>query len=407
MAIRVLYLDAQLGSSTYPAKEMRRLTQHIFSVDGVIKTDQFLDPLKVQQKATPNMSVDVLGGDSVIKGAFTTDWGRAVVFSDATVNLALAASDPTNPRIDIVVMRIYDDGTQANSKGVLEVVTGTPAASPTVPSTPANSYNLAEIAVGAGVTTITNANITNKRTWLSPIASGGWTPAIETWTYASPTTFTVNGNVTDSLQVGDKIKLTQTTVKYFYVAAISYASPTTTVTVCGGTSYNLAAAAISNAFYSKSNPQDFPDWFAYTPEVTADTTPPTITNKNGWFKVSGKTLYCMLETGPITANGSGMYYWSIPTGFIINTGYSKISTIVDPSDSAMTLKMPVGIATVGHYGDLWQLVGREGFHVFVASSSTVALAAAGSSNRANGLGSLDGFAAVVPYTNLNFSVPIL
>lgn len=94
----------------------------------------------------------------------------------------------------------------------------------------------------------------------------GWLPAHETWTYASATTFTVSGDVTAKYNVGDKIKLTQTSAKYFYVIAISYGAPNTTVTVFGGTDYTLANAAITLPYYSKfSSPNAFPSGFAYTP----------------------------------------------------------------------------------------------------------------------------------------------
>jgi len=91
----------------------------------------------------------------------------------------------------------------------------------------------------------------------------GWIPAGETWTYASadaPTfTFTISGDKTSKYSVGMKIKLTQTTVKYFIVTAISYSSPNTTVTVYGGTDYTLANATITNPYYSTMKaPQGFP-----------------------------------------------------------------------------------------------------------------------------------------------------
>jgi hypothetical protein len=46
---------------------------------------------------------------------------------------------------------------------ILQVVAGTPAGSPVAPALPANSISLATIAVGAGATSITNANITDTR----------------------------------------------------------------------------------------------------------------------------------------------------------------------------------------------------------------------------------------------------
>jgi hypothetical protein len=91
----------------------------------------------------------------------------------------------------------------------------------------------------------------------------GWIPVAETWTYASaddPTyTFTITGNYTGRYSVGMKIKLTQTTVKYFIITAISYSAPSTTVTVYGGTNYNLTNATITLPNYSMVKaPYGFP-----------------------------------------------------------------------------------------------------------------------------------------------------
>lgn len=83
---------------------------------------------------------------------------------------------------------------------------------------------------------------------------GGWIAADGTWTYASadsPTfTLTVDDNVTSIIGVGSKVRLTQTSVKYFIVTAISYSSPSTTITLYGGTDYTLANATITSPYYS-------------------------------------------------------------------------------------------------------------------------------------------------------------
>lgn len=105
----------------------------------------------------------------------------------------------------------------------------------------------------------------------------GWSPAGETWTYASaddPTyTFTISGDQTDKYSAGMRIKLTQTTVKYFIITAVSYSSPDTTITVYGGTDYDLANATITSPYYS---PMKAPIGFSLDPdkwsvEVTSTT----------------------------------------------------------------------------------------------------------------------------------------
>lgn len=89
------------------------------------------------------------------------------------------------------------------------------------------------------------------------VGADGWMPGIGTWSYSSadsPTfVISINANVTAILSVGMRIKLTQTTTKYFIITAIgSYSAGATLVTVYGGTDYTLANAAISNPYYSNA-----------------------------------------------------------------------------------------------------------------------------------------------------------
>jgi len=87
----------------------------------------------------------------------------------------------------------------------------------------------------------------------------GWQPAKGSWSYASadaPTfVITVPSGAASIYNVGDRIKLTQTTVKYFIITAIT----DTTLTVYGGIDYTLVDAAISLNYYSHQKaPLGFP-----------------------------------------------------------------------------------------------------------------------------------------------------
>lgn len=126
------------------------------------------------------------------------------------------------------------------------------------------------------------------------IPEDGWVAIDDTLTYASATTFTVATDLTATFQKGTKLKLTQTTVKYFYVVSSAYAAPNTTVTVTGGTDYSLVSAAIETPYYSYiENPQGFPDWFNYTPTVTASgsMTIASLVINNASFSIKGKTVF--------------------------------------------------------------------------------------------------------------------
>lgn len=104
---------------------------------------------------------------------------------------------------------------------------------------------------------------------LPTMGADGWTTDADTWTYASATTFTVPGDQTAKFSKGTRLKLTQTTVKYFVVVASSYGAPNTTVTITGGDDYTFANAAVSANYYSYAvNPQGYPGWFNFSPTYT-------------------------------------------------------------------------------------------------------------------------------------------
>lgn len=97
----------------------------------------------------------------------------------------------------------------------------------------------------------------------------GWSPAEGTWAYASATSFTIAGvDLTSVFTKGTRVKLTQTSEKYFVVASSSF-STNTTVNLIPTSDYSVANAAITNPYYSyAANPQGFPTWFVYVPTVT-------------------------------------------------------------------------------------------------------------------------------------------
>ena len=80
--------------------------------------------------------------------------------------------------------------------------------------------------------------------------STGWQTGPGTWTYSSadsPTfVLTTSVDLSSFIGVGARIKLTQSTVKFFIVTAISG----TTITLYGGTDYTLTAAAITSPYFS-------------------------------------------------------------------------------------------------------------------------------------------------------------
>lgn len=161
--------------------------------------------------------------------------------------------------------------------------------------------------VDSNVTTakIADANVTPAKL----TAFDGWLPAGETWTYASATTFTISGDVTTKYNVGDKIKLTNSSLKYFYVLSASYGAPNTTVTVFGGSDYSLANAAITSPYYSKfSSPNGFPSGFAYEPASITGWSSTTISYHR--LTIEGRTAIVRFIVGG-TSNATTVS-WTMP-----------------------------------------------------------------------------------------------
>jgi hypothetical protein len=113
------------------------------------------------------MNVKVPSGEAWIKGHFYEN--------TALETLAIGTANPTNPRIDRIVVRL--DWT--NNTIYLAVLQGVPAASPNPPAVTMNSaiwdINLANVRVNAGVTTIATGDVSDIRQLISSSAEY-WTP---------------------------------------------------------------------------------------------------------------------------------------------------------------------------------------------------------------------------------------
>ena len=124
--------------------------------DGVVPGA--LNIMAVSQRAAgANMSVDMASGRVIIQGIFA-EFG-------STKNVVISTADATNPRIDVIVVRLNN----TDGRIELDVLTGTPAGSPSAPALTQNTTTwevaLAQVAVGAGAASIVNANITDRRPW--------------------------------------------------------------------------------------------------------------------------------------------------------------------------------------------------------------------------------------------------
>jgi hypothetical protein len=149
-----------LQNGSHPAENDRLTTQALWATTGIINSASLL----VHQNTPAGLSVVVDSGWAAIVGTTQANMGTYVTYNDASVVLSLNTADPTNPRIDLICATVNDAYyTGSLNNVVIQAVAGTPAGSPVAPALPANSITLATVAVGAGATAITNANITDTR----------------------------------------------------------------------------------------------------------------------------------------------------------------------------------------------------------------------------------------------------
>lgn len=119
----------------------------------------------------------------------------------------------------------------------------------------------------------------------------GWVSAGETWTRTSNTTFTISGDLTGKYRKGHKIRWKDGgSYEYAYIEIVSHAAGTTTVTLNAGTDYAMAAATITENYYSAAElPFGFPVFFNYTPTATGFSVAPGVTTCH--FTLSGGRLW--------------------------------------------------------------------------------------------------------------------
>lgn len=188
---------------------------------------------------------------------------------------------------------------------------------------------------------------------MSPIISGGsgsgsgstdgWIASSDSFVFASSTTFTIAGvNRTAIYTPGTRIKLTNSTVKYFVVVSSAF-STDTTVTVTGGSDYTLANAAITLPSYSYvSNPQGFPGWFNWTPSPTGYTGSPTVFAR---FTVLGRLCTAYIDvTG--TSNATTLTF-TLPIAVGAGQTDGPILLISFLKDNTVTLNAPGRVALPG------------------------------------------------------------
>jgi len=139
----------------YTQPQFAEVLSKIFS-DGVFPDID--NELEVVETDPVDLAVRVNTGEAWIGGY----WYQ----NTAYLTKSLGAADPTNSRIDRIVLRL---DTTTNFKISAEVLTGTPAGSPAAPALTQTSsiyeISLAQVLVGNGATSVNNSKITDERTY--------------------------------------------------------------------------------------------------------------------------------------------------------------------------------------------------------------------------------------------------
>lgn len=173
-----------LQTKTYTAKAVRALIAELGLQPGVYEAG---DMKVVQRAAGANMSVDVGVGAAWVRGTTVSRQGMYHVYNDGVVNLAVNAAHATLPRIDQVILRIFDstDAGSGSDVPTLSVSAGTATSGATLDNRtgaaalPTNAIRLADILVPAASTSVVTANIRDRRGWARgaykriQLASGG------------------------------------------------------------------------------------------------------------------------------------------------------------------------------------------------------------------------------------------
>ena len=156
IAITFHPFDSGAGAPVYEA-QWRKMAEHWLST-GVLRGE--LNQLAVSATGA-GMTVNVATGRAWVKGHFFE--------SDAVEARSIDSADPTNPRIDRVVVRATYSQPGVPGAVALAVLKGTPAASPSAPALTQNTttmweISLAQVLIDAGAVVVAANKVTDERT---------------------------------------------------------------------------------------------------------------------------------------------------------------------------------------------------------------------------------------------------
>jgi len=271
-------------------------------------------------------------------------------------------------------LTLYRDGQRLIGGGADYTLSGTTitfVTAPTTGSTLKVDYQSAVSAAGNADTVDGYHASNNSETDGTLVANyGGWIVINDTLSYSSADspTFVIGTtkDLTGVIGVGMRIKLTQTTNKYFIVTAIT----SSTITVYGGTDYTLANAAITLPYFSyQKAPLGFPQspakWTVETSDTSASTqASPTAST---WYNVNSVTISIPIGAWKVA------YY--VPLRITKNSTNEVVAQVTlstannSESDVDMTAVLDAYFASLTGNMDIVQQTNKEKTIVVAAKTS--------------------------------------
>lgn len=174
MAFTYGFYNSVSGDRVYSAEQLSAI------FDGII-TEGIFQAFEDAFAVTPDADMDIFVGAG--RAWLNSTWN----FNSADFSLTVDDADIALPRIDTVVIEVNKDS--ASRVNAIKIIKGTPASSPVAPTLSAGTndlwqHPLADIYVGAGVTSISAGNITNRIGSDTPFITGILTTIDMTWLFA-------------------------------------------------------------------------------------------------------------------------------------------------------------------------------------------------------------------------------
>lgn len=258
--------------------------------------------------ATYTLDVQSNAGVTLLSTPLAALTGCVLVVPDGTAGYKVVGSTPTwgdivgtlSDQADLVPGWIPGTGTWSYSSGVRsQAYTNDPAAGSDIALNVADTsgFNIGDkitVSSSAGSEdTYISALVANTSITAAKLALNHTTTSPLITLFQTNPVISVNADVTALIGAGDRIKFTQTTVKYFIVMAVgSYSGGATLLTLFGGTDYALVNAAITLPYYSHAKaPFGFPlspsKWAVETNIVTEPTV--NTPTQYQWYGGAGAT----------------------------------------------------------------------------------------------------------------------